>query len=359
MDVPRAILEGGQNVHIEVTTVGEDYTTPQYSPIVVFDSNGDEIRTIGSETGGYQAFVSEDHPNIARAGENEGSGDQQSDIFSSGPSSVAGDSQFGGSTALNDETISNASLPTVDADPEGPYEPEDFYPRGGNYINQDFIAINPAIYPGQDRQPGPDANGPIVTIVVGGFEINVHHNLLGYSQKFQGQYREGNAIRNRVRVTEDSQQAWKLIAMAMYSQEWHPTRTNFKAQNFVEAIVVARRWDFAGPVEHNLKEMMRRYFSYFAQWKGVHLNGLTADFHMTIMKEINDAFILTKSIAEPKPFPLTAFGLVLLKQCPPAVWTAYGSKMDPVLFKQVADVSIRDQNQVTFMSIETALLSSF
>ncbi|KAI1641162.1 hypothetical protein F4809DRAFT_647612 [Biscogniauxia mediterranea] len=360
IDISRAIVEGGENVHIEVTNVGEDYNPPPYSPVIILGHGSQDGYDGGSEFSGQASTYSDSWATTTAGGFHPAAGDaasNQFDIFESASSSTADGPYFPPST-YNDDASSTASFSTLVASLEGPYEPEDFYPHGGDFDGNDYIAINPALYPGENRHVGPDAHGPVVSIIVRNTEIYVHHDLLGYSQRFQGQYRDGATVRPRVRVAGDSPASWRLITMVLYTDQWHPTRSDFAAPDFVEALVVARRWGFAGPVERRLKDLTARYFAHLAHWKGVFLNGLTADFHKKLLREINDAFVMCKAMPEPRPFPLTAFGLVVLKCCPPSVWTSYSHSIDPLLFRKIADVAIRESNVLPFMNVESSLVPS-
>ncbi|KAI5925388.1 hypothetical protein F4810DRAFT_708774 [Camillea tinctor] len=335
------------DIRIEVTTVGGD-DPPPYSPITIIDQDsqdgydgGSEMSAQDSAVSGYWAPAHDSFgPNVHG----------YSYVFGSGNPSIPAAGTYYLASTSDDDADSNASISTLVAG----LELED----GGLYMMEDYLVLNAHLYPGQTIQNGPVPPGPIVSIVIGNTEIFVHWLAVGYSPFFQNQFRDGDRVHPRLYVANNSPEAWRLLTMCMYSKEWHPTRAEFSASDFFEALGLARSWHFQGPVENNLKKLTSRFFGYFGQWKGIYLNGLTAYIHKQIMMEINDAFVMCKAIPGPPPFPLTAFGLVILKCCPPAVWTSYCHVLDPELFAKISDISIRETNGIPYMNSETELISS-
>ncbi|KAI0597789.1 hypothetical protein F4775DRAFT_601971 [Biscogniauxia sp. FL1348] len=359
IDASRAIVEGGEEVHIEVTNIGEDYNHNQFAPVTILGHGSQDGYDGGSEFSGQTSISSDSwattaggfHPAAGAAIHND------PEIFAIDPSNAAGGPYFPPST-YNDDASSTVSNSTLVASIDGPHEPEDSNLDDDDVSGDDYIAINPTLYPGQDFHVGPNAHGPVVSFIVRTTEIFVHYDVLGYSQLLQSYFHDGTTFRARVRVTGDGPAAWRLLTMALYTEQWHPTRSDFAAPDFVEALLIARRWGFAELIQRRLKDLTARYFAHLSHWKGVVLNGLTADFHRKLLREINDAYVLCKGMPEPRPFPLTAFGLVVLRSCPAAVWAAYSQTVDETLFRQIADVAIREMNVSPFMHVENSLISS-
>ncbi|GAP82976.1 hypothetical protein SAMD00023353_0105100 [Rosellinia necatrix] len=235
-------------------------------------------------------------------------------------------------------------------------------PNTANLSEDDFKALNHDLFHFMAPRRMIMDGSRIVAAMVDGTRVLIHARVLRSSQLLFDAFHNGSpgAAMGCVMFPGVGVPEFKILLQVIYGARGPILgHQEYVGADYIKALCLANRFRCRPAVYNAVADCTRGYFSAFRNWPQVPSNGLTQNFHMKQIMDVNKAYRVYKTHVRsdgPRAFLNHSFGLLLWEFCPAPVFCLYSDRIDYDLVRHVSSVAMRQREDVSPFTLEETKL---